>query len=287
MDLRQTLSEQSGMEVYIVATPIGNIEDITLRALRILKEVDLVAAEDTRNTQKLFSMLDINTKLTSLHEHNEKEKSAYLVELVLSGKKIAVVSDAGTPLVSDPGYRFIEEGLKKGIRFVPVPGVSAVTALASVSGFFAGKFAFFGFFPSKESLRNKVLDELENSDYPIMFFESPKRIVKTLGEIIEKKGDRKGVLGRELTKIYEEVIRGNLSEIIEILLEKEKIKGEICFFVEGGIKKSQEIDLEKIIMDKLSSSKKKSREIAGEIAGEYNLKKNEIYNLILKVSGKK
>ncbi|MDY0133093.1 MAG: 16S rRNA (cytidine(1402)-2'-O)-methyltransferase [Desulforegulaceae bacterium] len=270
--------------IYIVATPIGNIDDITLRAIKVLKNSDLIAAEDTRKTGILLSELGIKSKMTAFHDHNENEKSNYLIDQAIQGKKIAIVSDAGTPLVSDPGFRLVEKASNQGVRLIPVPGASALTALVSVSGLPTDRFAFFGFLPSKESSRNKILKDLENSDYPIMFYESPKRIIKTLDEIVLKTGDRDAVLGRELTKIHEEIIRGKLSEIKRILLSKNSVKGEIAIFIQGGINKSmKEIDLCKIVKSELEKSKLKPKLVAEKIALEYNLKKNDIYKVILEL----
>jgi 16S rRNA (cytidine1402-2'-O)-methyltransferase len=274
--------------IYIVSTPIGNIEDITLRAIKILKNADIVAAEDTRKTGRLLSELQIKAKMTSFHEHNENEKSDYLIDLALLGKKIAVVSDAGTPLISDPGFPLVEKALKKGVKLVPVPGASALTALVSVAGLPTDRFAFFGFLPSKESSRNKILNDLENCSYPVMFYESPRRIIKTIDEIIKKTGDRKAVLGRELTKIYEEIIRGDLSEIKEILLARESVKGEIAILVQGGKNlENKDIDIKEVVAAELEKSKLKPKQTAEKIALEYNLKKNDIYEMILKIQGKK
>jgi len=275
-------------EIFIVATPIGNLEDITLRGLRILKESDFIAAEDTRNTGKLLSKLEIKNKMISMHEHNEKEKADYIINLALQGNKIAVVSDAGTPLISDPGFRLIEKGLEKGIRFVPVPGVSALTALVSVSGMPSDRFAFFGFLPSKKSSRDKIFNDLVKADYPVLFYESPKRIIKTLNEIIEKTGNREGVLGRELTKMHEEVIRGSLLEIVSVLEQKVSVKGEISFMVQGGeLKKENDLSIEEIVSSYPGLSDEKPKKTAEKIALEYNLRKKDVYEAILKFKGKK
>lgn len=274
--------------IYIVATPIGNIDDITLRAIKVLKKADIIAAEDTRKTGKLLAELDIKAKMTSFHDHNENEKSDYLIDQALDGKIIAVVSDAGTPLVSDPGFKLVEKAFNKGVKLIPVPGASALTALVSVSGLPTDRFAFFGFLPSKESSRNKILGDLKNCDYPVMFYESPRRIIKTLDEIIEKIGDRDAVLGRELTKTHEEIIRGSLSCIRKDLFERESVKGEIALFVQGGITKNQnETDIVKIVESELEKTDLKPKQTAEKIALEYNFKKNEIYEIILKIQGKK
>ncbi|MGE4518295.1 MAG: 16S rRNA (cytidine(1402)-2'-O)-methyltransferase [Desulfobacteraceae bacterium] len=274
--------------IYIVATPIGNIEDITLRAIKILKNADLVAAEDTRKTGRLLSELEIKSKMTSFHDHNENEKADYLIDQALLGKVVAVVSDAGTPLVSDPGFRLVERASKKGVRLVPVPGASALTALVSVAGLPTDRFAFFGFLPSRESSRNKILRDLEDCDYPVMFYESPRRILKTLNEIIAKTGDRDAVLGRELTKIHEEIIRGKLSEIFEVLSGRESVRGEIAFLVQGGKNtENKDFDIYEVVSEELMKTKLRPKQTAEKIAIEYNLKKNDVYEIILKIKGKK
>lgn len=278
----------SNPEIYVVATPIGNLEDITYRAVRILKECDIVAAEDTRNTGKLLSKLEISKKMISMHEHNEKEKADYLIDLAFQGKKIAVVSDAGTPLISDPGFRLVEKGVERGIRFVPVPGVSALTTLVCVAGLATDRFSFFGFIPRKASARERVYGDVELSVCPVIFYESPKRIIKTLGEMLEKIGDRKVSLGRELTKMHEEIIRGSLSEVIAKLEAKEAVKGEICFAVEGGaVKEEKEVDILEIVKSRLETDDEKPKVLSKKIAEEYGFGNKEIYEIILKLKGKK
>lgn len=277
-------------EIYIVATPIGNIDDITFRAVKILKEVDLIAAEDTRNTGKLLSYLGISKKMISMHEHNESDKANYLIDLAMEGKKIAVVSDAGTPLISDPGFRLVKIGVERGVTFTPIPGVSALTALISVCGLATDKFAFYGFLPRKESLRNKIFEELKSLNFPVLFFESPKRIIKTLSEIIEKTGNRKGVLGREMTKLHEEIIRGSLSEIKGVLEKKDAVKGEISLLVQGGELKEEpdkDFNLRDVIADELKKSNEKPKIIAKKIAEKYGVGNKVVYELILEVQGKK
>lgn len=277
-------------EIFIVATPIGNIDDITYRAVKTLEKADIIAAEDTRNTGKLLSFLGISKKMISMHEHNESDKADYIIDLAQEGKIIAIVSDAGTPLISDPGFRLVEKGIERGIRFTPIPGVSALTTLVSVSGLATDKFAFFGFLPRKESARNRIFKELESANYPVMFFESPKRIVKTLSELIEKTGDRRGVLGREMTKLHEEIIRGNLSDIRAQLEEKDAIKGEISFLVQGGELEEEigeDFDLREVVAEELERSNDKPKVIAKGIAEKYGFAKKDVYELILEIQGKK
>lgn len=226
----QDMNEQGIL--FIVGTPIGNLEDITLRALRILKEADVVAAEDTRHTRKLFSKYDIHTTLTSYHDYNKEEKSKTLVKLLLEGKNIALVTDAGTPAISDPGYFLINMAINNGIKIEPIPGPSAVISALSISGLPTDRFLFLGFLPQKSGKRTKILEEVKNESATLIFYESPYRLLKRLPELLEIFGDRKIVIARELTKMYEEIIRLNISDAIR-QLEGKKVKGEITLLVEG------------------------------------------------------
>jgi 16S rRNA (cytidine1402-2'-O)-methyltransferase len=220
--------------LYIVATPIGNLEDITLRALTILKEVDLILAEDTRVTRKLLMHYNIDRPLRSYFQRSSGEKKLRILSKLLEGKNVALVSDAGTPGISDPGNELIDFLLENepNIKIVPIPGASAITAALSVSGFRADKFIFLGFFPKKK--RFKLLSRLKNTKMSYAFYESPNRILRTLGELKEHVGnDRRVFVARELTKLHETLYRGKIDEVIERLSE-DKIKGEIVVVVEKG-----------------------------------------------------
>ncbi|MDD5084669.1 MAG: 16S rRNA (cytidine(1402)-2'-O)-methyltransferase [Candidatus Omnitrophica bacterium] len=218
--------------LYIIATPIGNLEDITLRALRLLKEVDLILSEDTRYTRKLLAHYGIHTPRMSFHEHSGGTKAAKVIELLKSGKNAALVSDSGTPLISDPGYPLIQEAIKEGIQVEPVPGPSAVTAAVAASGFRGDKFVFCGFLSAKPSRRAKELEALKEEEKTLVFFESPHRILSTLELARGILGDRKACVARELTKKFEEVLRGSLSELESELKKRKKI-GELVLIVEG------------------------------------------------------
>lgn len=200
--------------LYVVATPIGNLEDVSARALRVLREVDRVAAEDTRRTGQLLRHFAIETPLTSYHDAAERRRAPELVASMQAGASIALVSDAGTPLVSDPGYRLVRAAIDAGIRVVPVPGPSAAVALLSVSGLAIDRFAFEGFLPPKPGKRRKRLERLRDEERTMVFYESPHHVERTLREILEVLGDREIVVGRELTKIFEEVLRGRVSEVL-------------------------------------------------------------------------
>jgi 16S rRNA (cytidine1402-2'-O)-methyltransferase len=218
--------------LYIVATPIGNLEDITLRAIRILNEVDEIAAEDTRHTKKLLKAYNINTPVTSLYDAVERKKSGPLIEKMASGKDIAYVSDAGTPGISDPGFHLIREAIQAGIRVIPIPGVSAVVAALSASGLPMHNFAFNGFLPAKVGQRRDVLKMCEAEKRTMVFYESPQRLKACLKDIREIMGPRRLVVARELTKIHEEFIRGTIDDIEQELSER-TIKGEITLVIEG------------------------------------------------------
>jgi len=219
--------------LYVVATPIGNLEDITLRALKILDAVDLVAAEDTRRTGRLLSHHAISTDLISYHEHNESRRTPLLLERLLAGASIALVSDAGTPSVSDPGYRLVRAALDAGLPIVPVPGVSAVTAALSVCGLPTDSFVFVGFPTRKGRKRRDQMERLAAAGETLIFYESAKRMMALLADLAAVMGDRRAVLCREMTKIHEEFLRGPLSAIMQNLGQRSPLKGECTLLVAG------------------------------------------------------
>lgn len=219
--------------LFVVATPIGNLEDITFRAVRILSEVDLIAAEDTRHTKILLTKYNINTPMTSYHKFNIKSKTSYLVNLLKQGQKIALVSDSGMPGVSDPGYELIREAISQNVRVEPIPGPSAAITALAVSGFPTDRFVFEGFLPKKPGKKTKKLKELKNEERTVIIYESPYRLVKTLEDIKEVAGNRQVAVCRELTKKFEEIIRGRISKTLEIFKEKSP-KGEIVIIIESG-----------------------------------------------------
>ena len=222
--------------LYIVSTPIGNMEDITLRALRILKEVDLIAAEDTRRTGLLLKHFGIQAPLTSYFEGNELKKKEFILAKLKEGKNVALVSDAGTPGVSDPGFRLIQLAIENQLPIVPIPGSSAVITALSVSGLPTDAFLFKGFLPHKSKKRRDLLKGLEEVRETLIFYESPHRISETLRDILEILGDREIVLTRELTKVYEEIIRGKVSEILNQIGDR-TLKGEITLVISGKTRK--------------------------------------------------
>lgn len=276
--------------LYICGTPIGNLEDITLRALRILKKVKLIAAEDTRHTKKLLNHYQINTKVTSYYEYNKFKKAPYLLEILKNGQDIALVSDAGMPGISDPGYILINLTLKNNIKIIPVPGVSALITALVVSGLPTDKFVFEGFLPRKIKERKRYYKSIENEERTIIFYETPHRLKKALKDMLDVWGERKIVIARELTKMYEEIIRGNLSQVLTEINTKE-IKGEITLVVQGGIKKKENdiIDFLKdecIMQEYLKKLKKQgysNKDIIKITQEKLNIPKNLIYKKLLEM----
>jgi 16S rRNA (cytidine1402-2'-O)-methyltransferase len=270
--------------LYIVATPIGNLEDITLRAIRVLKEVDLIAAEDTRHTRHLLDRYKIETQLTSYHDHNKEEKAPLLVARTLEGKSVALVSDAGTPGISDPGYFLINLAVDQRIPVVPIPGATAAIAALSISGLPTDSFVFEGFLPSKHGARLKRLQDLAREERTIIFYEAPHKIIKTIEDIREVLGDRCVVVTRELTKIHEETIRGKLSDILT-RLHTGTIKGEFTIILRGYSAEPQKQDIDtagylKNLIIHRGLSKKEAISVAAE---ELGLPKKKVYKESLKI----
>src|SRR5271169_1751083 len=221
-----------GPSLYLVATPIGNLEDITLRALRVLKEVDLIACEDTRQTLKLLNHYDIKTRLVSYHEHNEMTKAAELVVDLEGGAKIALVTDAGMPGISDPGFRLIALAIRHHVPVIPIPGASAFLAALVASGLPTDSFRFSGFLPSKSGQRRKLLESVKDSPRTQVFYEAPHRLLETLADIVELLGsDRHVVVAREVTKIHEEFLRGRAKDVLDKLKARGDVKGEITLLI--------------------------------------------------------
>jgi 16S rRNA (cytidine1402-2'-O)-methyltransferase len=229
---REKSMRPAGPSLYLVGTPIGNLEDITLRALRVLKEVDVIACEDTRQTQKLLNHYAISTRTTSYHEHNEMTRSAELVREIQEGASVALVTDAGMPGISDPGYRLIALAIRHHVPVVPIPGASAFLSALVASGLPNDSFRFSGFLPAKRGERRAVLEAIKSSPRTQVFYEAPHRIVKTLEDICEVLGDtRHVVIAREVTKLHEEFLRGRAGEVLENLKAREVVKGEITLLI--------------------------------------------------------
>jgi len=272
--------------LYVVATPIGNLEDITLRALRVLKEVDVIAAEDTRHTQILLSHYGIRTPLTSYHEHNEKTKARQLMSRLERGEQIALVSDAGTPAISDPGYRLAVEAIRGGIPVIPIPGASALTAVLSAGGLPTDRFVFDGFLPAKKQERRARLRALSSETRTLVIYEAPHRLTETLNDLVEILGDRETVLAREVSKVHEEFLRGRLTEVAKQIAGRE-IKGELTLLI-GGSRGQSEVSQEQIEKEirKLKDDGLRVKEIAEILGEKYGYPKKEIYRLALTQSGR-
>ena len=263
--------------LYLVATPIGNLEDITLRALRILREeAALIACEDTRQTQKLLDHFGIRKPVISYHEHNEEARTAELVERLTSGDSVALVSDAGTPLISDPGYRLVNSAIASGIRVVPIPGVSALLTALAASGLPTDDFRFAGFLPAKSGARQRFLKQLAGETTTLIVYESPHRILESLDDIQQVMGDRRVVLARELTKLHEEFLRGSAGEILNALRARPAIKGEITLVIAKadqitatGDPVAEVLSLQSAGMDRMEAIK--------SVARQFGLGKRELY----------
>ena len=262
--------------LYLVPTPIGNMEDITIRALNILKEVDVIFAEDTRVTKQLLNHFNINKKIISSHLYNEENNEQKEINYLKEGKNIAVVSDRGTPVISDPGYVLAKTAIEEGFNVVCLPGPTAVIPAIVMSGLAGGPFTFYGFLNSKESKRKNELESLKNQTFPIAFYEAPHRIEKTIKSIIDVFGNRKAAIVREISKKYEEVIRGDLNYLLK---EIPNIKGEIVLVVDGNhetktfdnLSIKDHVNL--YIEDGLSS-----KEAIKKVAKERGIPKSEVYN---------
>jgi 16S rRNA (cytidine1402-2'-O)-methyltransferase len=236
----ETRGPQQRPALYLVGTPIGNLEDITLRALRVLKEVDVIACEDTRQTQKLLNHHAIATRTTSYHEHNEITKSAELVKEMQEGASVALVTDAGMPGISDPGYRLVTLAIRHHIAVVPVPGASAFLSALVASGLPTDSFRFSGFLPAKRGERRAALEAIKNSPRTQVFYEAPHRVVESMEDIVEVLSEtRQVVIAREVTKLHEEFLRGRAADVLKALREREAVKGEITVLIGKAEPESQ------------------------------------------------
>ncbi len=270
--------------LYIVATPLGNLEDMTFRAVRILKEVDLIAAEDTRYSKRLLNHYGIETGMISCHEHNEAQKSVQLLEALKAGKNIALISDAGTPLISDPGYTLVKTIAAHNITILPVPGCNAAIAGLSVAGLPTDSFLFCGFLPKKQQKRALALEGLKQEKATLIFYESPKRICAMLQQTLPILGDRRACLAREITKMHEEYIRGTLGEILSTLELRPQVKGECVLFIQGASPPPPMTaeHLEELILSK-QNKHKGTADLARQIARDCHLPKKQVYDTILKL----
>lgn len=271
--------------LYIIATPIGNLEDITLRALRILKDVDLIAAEDTRHSRKLLSHFGISKPLTSYFDHNKNIKGALILDKLRNGMSVALISDAGTPCISDPGYQLVRDAVREGIAVVPIPGPCAAVSALSASGLPTDSFTFEGFLPNRVGKRREKLGRLKDESRVLIFYEAPTRLVSSLSDILEIMGDREVVLAREVTKVYEEFLRGPLSHVMESLKERQ-IKGEIVVILapNGSVADTvDDRDIEEILERYLADDGLSVKDAVKRVALETGMPRSMVYGAALRL----
>jgi 16S rRNA (cytidine1402-2'-O)-methyltransferase len=265
--------------LYLVATPIGNLEDITYRAVRTLREVDLIACEDTRHTRKLLDHYAISKPLTSYHEHNEAGRAEELTAKLLTGSSVALVSDAGMPSISDPGYRVVAASIQAGISVVPVPGPSALVAALAASGLATDAFHFAGFLPAKAGQRARALEALRSEAATLIFYEAPHRILETLGDVEDILGPRPVVVARELTKVHEEFLRGSAGEVRALMASRPSVKGEITLLIgKAEEPASDDTPIEEAVQACLRAGMSRMDALK-EVARKRGLSKREVYRL--------
>ena len=271
--------------LYLVPTPIGNLEDMSFRAIRILKEADLIAAEDTRNTKKLCNYFEIGTPIVSYHEHNKETSGEKLIQKVLQGLKVALVSDAGMPAISDPGYELVTAAINEQVPVVPLPGANAALTSLIASGIVCQPFYFYGFLHRSKKDKRAELELLKRQTATIIFYESPHRLKETLAVMLEVLGNRNMAVCRELTKKYEEFIRGTLEEVIE-WAHKDEIRGEFCIIVEGTKEEVEEdtnwweaLSIEEHVNHYMSVENISSKDAIKQTAKDRGLNKREVYQV--------
>lgn len=283
MPLNSPILKTAPSGLYVVTTPIGNLADITLRALTVLAAVDLIAAEDTRHTRRLLSAHHIENRLISYHEHNEIRRTDELIEQLIQGAAIALVCNAGTPTVSDPGYRLVQAAVERQVPVIPIPGVSAAITALSASGLPTDQFTFVGFPIRKKAKRLQQLQGLARMPHTLIFYQSPQRLTTFMQELRGILGDRRAVLAREMTKLHEEFVRGTLSDIIATLEQKEAIKGE-CTLLVAGLSSSDDVeaeDLDQVIREALDHPAQSLSDIAKTLAARFKVSRKQIYDRAL------
>jgi 16S rRNA (cytidine1402-2'-O)-methyltransferase len=271
--------------LYLVATPIGNLEDISRRALRVLQEADLIACEDTRHTSRLLMHYGIDTPRKSYHEFNEEKRTEQFLQQLREGMQIALVSDSGTPLVSDPGYDIVFACRREGIRVVPIPGASALVAALIGSGLPTDSFFFAGFLPARSSQRKRKLAELSTVPATLIFYEAPHRILASLADMLAVLGPRRAAIARELTKVHEEFLHGSLPELLELLQAREKIKGEFVVMITRGVAPAVPATYPESIREHLEKEIQQSglprNEALKQVARQRGISRKQAYRLIL------
>jgi 16S rRNA (cytidine1402-2'-O)-methyltransferase len=278
------MQQTSNGTLYIVATPIGNLEDMTFRAVRTLKEVDLIAAEDTRHSRKLLAHYGIATRMTPYHDHNEQLKTDYLIERLENGQNVALITDAGTPCIADPGYRIVQAAVAAGVRVVPIPGAAALAAAVSAAGLPSDRFAFEGFLPPKQGKRMAKLAELTNEIRLLVFYEAPHRLAATLADMRATLGNRQAVVARELTKIHEEFRNGTLDEVIEFYREQQ-VKGEIVILVAPSAEDDERtaVDPSPLLRHLLYAEKLSLKDAVMQTALQTGISRSELYEKALQI----
>lgn len=274
--IQKSYSESEYGKLYLIPTPIGNLDDITYRAINTLRDVDVVFAEDTRVTINLLKHFDISKKVESCHKYTEMKNKDKIINILKSGKNIGYVTDRGTPLISDPGNVIVDAVIEENITVIALPGSSALLPALNMSGISNERFLFYGFLQSKSSLAKKELIDLKEEKYSIILYESPHRILNTLELIFDVFGDRKIAVVREISKLYEEVIRGRVSEVISLA---DNIRGEIVLVIEGNNNIEDNNDYEKLVNELIDKGYSK-RDAVKEIAERYNVSKNKLYNMV-------
>ncbi|PLX89405.1 MAG: 16S rRNA (cytidine(1402)-2'-O)-methyltransferase [Desulfuromonas sp.] len=279
------MGENKSGTLYVVATPIGNLEDITYRAVRILGEVDLIAAEDTRHSRKLLNHYGIGTPLISCHEHNEPQRAGELLERLQAGQSIALISDAGTPCIADPGYRLVQACRNAGVRAVPLPGPSAAVAALSVSGLPSDRFAFEGYLPPRSKARRDRLQTLNGESCTLIFHETPHRLLKALADMVELfGGERQLLVARELTKLHEELYRGTAAQALDHF-QQGAVKGDIVLIVAPAPPQPRS-GVAQVLAELLASSELPRSEIVRQVAREYGLPRSDVYRASLQLDKK-
>ena len=274
---QKSYEESKYGKLYLIPTPIGNMDDITLRAISTLKEVDIIYAEDTRETLSLLKKFDINKKVESCHKYSEMMHKDKIINLLKDGKNIGYVTDRGTPLISDPGSIVVEEAINNNIIVISLPGPNALLPALNMSGLSNERFMFYGFLNSKKSNAKKELIDLKNIKYTLIFYESPYRLKETLKLMLDVFGNRRAAIVREISKLYEEVLRDNIENLLKIL---DNIKGEIVIIVEGNtVIEEDNNNYEELINDLVNNGYSK-RDAIKEIADKYNVSKNKLYNMV-------
>jgi 16S rRNA (cytidine1402-2'-O)-methyltransferase len=272
--------------LFVISTPIGNLRDITLRAIETLSSVDLIACEDTRITKRLLAAHDISRAMISYREQNRERAGRAIIEALEEGKDTALVTDAGTPGISDPGQHLIASCIDRGIDVIPIPGPSSVTAALAVSGFVSDRFVFFGFLPRSGKKRQTALSEIASETKTAVIFESPPRVGRTLKDLHDRIGDRRAALCRELTKIYEEVMRGRISEIIELVEKKDRLRGEMVIVLAGREEVDTAPDPEAVRNEVLTAMAqnpgKRAKELAALVSERLGVPSSLVYNEIVK-----